>query len=103
MEVWALEAYGAANILKEILTIKSDDMLGRTQAYSAMVQGKVIPESTVPETFKLLVRKLNGLGLGLEALGGKTEDDSQVQEAEPEIELKEKLVTEESPEISEVI
>ena len=67
MEVWALEAYGAAHILKEMLTIKSDDMLGRTQSYSAMLQGKDIPESTVPETFKLLVRKLNGLGLGLEA------------------------------------
>ncbi|RJR27453.1 DNA-directed RNA polymerase subunit beta [candidate division WWE3 bacterium] len=77
MEVWALEAYGAANILQEMLTIKSDDMLGRTQAYSAMIQGKIIPESTVPETFKLLVRKLNALGLSLEALTSGTEDDSQ--------------------------
>jgi len=87
MEVWALEAYGAANILKEILTIKSDDMLGRTQAYSAMVQGKEIPESSVPETFKLLVRKLNGLGLGLEAYS--SEEDSgpaeEVGELVPEI------------------
>jgi DNA-directed RNA polymerase subunit beta len=66
MEVWALEAYGAAHILQEMLTIKSDDMLGRTQAYSSIIQGKTIPPSTVPETFKLLVRKLNGLGLGLE-------------------------------------
>jgi DNA-directed RNA polymerase subunit beta len=66
MEVWALEAYGAAHILQEMLTIKSDDMLGRTQSYSSIIQGKVIPPSTVPETFKLLVRKLNGLGLGLE-------------------------------------
>ncbi len=68
MEVWALEAYGAAHILQEMLTIKSDDMLGRTQAYSALIQGKEIPASTIPETFKLLVRKLNGLGLSLEAL-----------------------------------
>ncbi len=68
MEVWALEAYGAAHMLKEMLTIKSDDMIGRTHAYSAIIQNKVIPESGVPETFKLLVRKLNGLGLGLEAL-----------------------------------
>ncbi|KKT27685.1 MAG: DNA-directed RNA polymerase subunit beta [candidate division WWE3 bacterium GW2011_GWA1_43_94] len=81
MEVWALEAYGAANILKEILTIKSDDMLGRTQAYSAMVQGKEIPESSVPETFKLLVRKLNGLGLGLEAYSSE-EDSGPVEEVE---------------------
>jgi DNA-directed RNA polymerase subunit beta len=72
MEVWALEAYGAANILQEMLTIKSDDMLGRTQAYSALIQGKEIPASTVPETFKLLVRKLNGLGLSLEALSEST-------------------------------
>jgi DNA-directed RNA polymerase subunit beta len=68
MEVWALEAYGSANILQEMLTIKSDDMLGRTQAYSALIQGKEIPASTIPETFKLLVRKLNGLGLSMEAL-----------------------------------
>ena len=68
MEVWALEAYGAAHILNEMLTIKSDDMIGRTQAYSAMIQGTEIPEPTVPETFKLLIRKLNGLGLGIEAL-----------------------------------
>ncbi len=76
MEVWALEAYGAAHILKEMLTIKSDDMLGRTQAYSAMVQGKVIPDSSVPETFKLLVRKLNGLGLGMEAYSAEEDSDA---------------------------
>ncbi|OGC48717.1 DNA-directed RNA polymerase subunit beta, partial [candidate division WWE3 bacterium RBG_16_37_10] len=65
MEVWALEAYGAAHVLKEMLTIKSDDLIGRTQAYSAMIQNKPIPESNIPETFKLLVRQMNGLGLGL--------------------------------------
>ncbi|HBY10147.1 DNA-directed RNA polymerase subunit beta [candidate division WWE3 bacterium RIFOXYC2_FULL_42_13] len=89
MEVWALEAYGAANILKEILTIKSDDMLGRTQAYSAMVQGKEIPESSVPETFKLLVRKLNGLGLGLEAYSSEEGSGpaEEVEESVPEAEV----------------
>jgi DNA-directed RNA polymerase subunit beta len=75
MEVWALEAYGAAHVLKEMLTIKSDDMMGRTQSYSAMIQGKPIPESTIPETFKLLVRQMNGLALGLEALGGSDETE----------------------------
>ncbi len=85
MEVWALEAYGAAHILKEMLTIKSDDMLGRTQAYSAMIQGKVIPESTVPETFKLLVRKLNGLGLGLEAYSAEEQPAVEEAVAVPEI------------------
>ncbi len=69
MEVWALQAYGAAHILKEMLTIKSDDWLGRTQAYKAILQGQPIPESNIPESFKLLVRELNGLGLGIEALG----------------------------------
>jgi DNA-directed RNA polymerase subunit beta len=89
MEVWALEAYGAAAILQEMLTIKSDDMLGRTQAYSAMIQGRVIPDSTVPETFKLLVRKLNGLGLGLEALvtepeeAVSTTEEDKVEEIAP--------------------
>jgi hypothetical protein len=83
MEVWALEAYGASHTLKEMLTIKSDDMLGRTQAYSAMVQGKEIPDSSVPETFKLLVRKLNGLGLGLEAYSSEenvVQTDTAVEE-----------------------
>jgi DNA-directed RNA polymerase subunit beta len=75
MEVWALEAYGAAHILQEMLTIKSDDMLGRTQAYSSIIQGKTIPPSTVPETFKLLVRKLNGLGLGLEVYSSEEAEE----------------------------
>jgi len=78
MEVWALEAYGAAYTLREMLTIKSDDMLGRTQAFSALVQGDDIPSSTVPETFKLLVRKLNGLGLGLETISYSSEDSDEV-------------------------
>jgi DNA-directed RNA polymerase subunit beta len=84
MEVWALEAYGAANILKEMLTIKSDDMMGRQQAYSALIRGTEIPESTVPETFKLLVRKLNGLGLGLETIsaGPATSEGAQPEETD---------------------
>jgi DNA-directed RNA polymerase subunit beta len=84
MEVWALEAYGASNILQEMLTIKSDDMLGRTQAYSALIQGKEIPASTVPETFKLLVRKLNGLGLSIEALT-ETPEEAVAEEATEEV------------------
>jgi DNA-directed RNA polymerase subunit beta len=76
MEVWALEAYGAAHVLQEMLTIKSDDMIGRTQAYSSLIQGKTIPPSTVPETFKLLVRKLNGLGLGLEVYSSEEAEET---------------------------
>jgi DNA-directed RNA polymerase subunit beta len=81
MEVWALEAYGAAYVLNEMLTIKSDDMLGRTQAYSSMIQGNEIPDSTVPETFKLLIRKLNGLSLGLEAL--TSQEDIEIEDEKP--------------------
>jgi DNA-directed RNA polymerase subunit beta len=73
MEVWALEAYGAAQILQEMLTIKSDDMVGRTMSYRAMIQGEEIPPSAIPESFKLLVRELNGLGLKVETLGAKEE------------------------------
>ena len=68
MEVWAIESYGAANLLQEMLTIKSDDMIGRNAAYTALITGQEIPEPTVPESFKLLVREFNGLGLGIEAL-----------------------------------
>ncbi len=68
MEVWALEAYGAAHTLQEMLTIKSDDLFGRTKAYQAILQGKEISETTTPESFKLLVRELNGLCLDIEPL-----------------------------------
>jgi DNA-directed RNA polymerase subunit beta len=68
MEVWALEAYGAAHTLQEMLTIKSDDLFGRQKAYQAILQGEEIPESTVPESFKLLVRELNGLSLEVEPI-----------------------------------
>lgn len=63
MEVWALESYGAAHILQEILTIKSDDVNGRTKAYEAIVKGKNIPEPGLPESFNVLVKELQGLAL----------------------------------------
>lgn len=65
MEVWALEAYGASNILREILTIKSDDMVGRNKTYEAIVKGKNIPEPGTPESFNVLVHELRGLGIDL--------------------------------------
>jgi len=68
MEVWALEAYGAAHLLQEMLTIKSDDLNGRTKAYRAILQNQTLPESSVPESFKLLVRELNGLALNVKPL-----------------------------------
>lgn len=80
MEVWALESYGAAHVLKEMLTIKSDDLIGRTQSYGAIIQGEDIPDSTVPETFKLLIRQLNGLGIGIEALSPETDEENSIEE-----------------------
>jgi len=63
MEVWALEAYGAAHVLQEILTVKSDDVQGRAKVYEAIVKGENLPEPNVPESFNVLVRELQGLGL----------------------------------------
>jgi DNA-directed RNA polymerase subunit beta len=65
MEVWALEAYGAANILQEILTVKSDDVQGRTATYEAIVKGLNLPQPGVPESFNVLIHELKGLGLNI--------------------------------------
>ncbi len=65
MEVWALEAFGAANILLEIQTVKSDDVIGRAKAYEAIVKGDVMPTPGIPESFNVLVHELRGLGLSL--------------------------------------
>ena len=63
MEVWALEAFGAANILQEILTIKSDDVIGRAKTYEAIVKGDNLPTPGIPESFNVLLHELRGLGL----------------------------------------
>jgi DNA-directed RNA polymerase subunit beta len=63
MEVWALEAFGASNILQEILTVKSDDVVGRAKTYEAIVKGDNLPTPSVPESFNVLVHELRGLGL----------------------------------------
>ena len=75
MEVWALEAYGAAYTLQEILTVKSDDVTGRVKAYEAIVKGQNIPTPGVPEAFKVLVKELQSLGLDIKVLG---EDGNEV-------------------------
>jgi len=87
MEVWALEAHRAANTLQEMLTIKSDDVVGRAKSFEAIVKGTQIPESTVPESFKVLVKELNSLGLKIEPTG--------VVEVKKEEETEEKLEEEE--------
>ncbi len=93
MEVWALEAYGAAHLLQEMLTIKSDDLNGRTKAYRAILQNQPLPESSVPESFKLLVCELNGLALDVTPLATKKVAVSGVKEAhlEESIAVEEKL------------
>jgi len=65
MEVWALEAFGASNILREMLTIKSDDINGRAKAYEAIVKGDNLPTPGIPESFNVLVHELRGLALEL--------------------------------------
>jgi DNA-directed RNA polymerase subunit beta len=80
MEVWALEAYGASHTLQEMLTIKSDDVVGRAKAFEAIVKGTDIPESTVPESFKVLTKELNGLSLNVELLGAEVEDKVETED-----------------------
>ena len=74
MEVWALEAYGAANTLQEILTVKSDDVVGRVKTYEAIVKGENVPEPGVPESFKVLIKELQSLGLDIKVLAENKEE-----------------------------
>lgn len=90
MEVWALEAYGAAYTLQEILTVKSDDVVGRVKTYESIVKGENVPEPGVPESFKVLIKELQSLGMDVKILSGDEEeiemrdleDDEEVQQAE---------------------
>ena len=75
MEVWALEAYGAAYTLQEILTVKSDDLMGRQKTYEAIVKGEDVPKPGVPESFKVMVSELMGLGLDVRILD---EDNKEI-------------------------
>ena len=113
MEVWALEAHRASHTLQEMLTIKSDDVLGRAKAFEAIVKGTDIPEATIPESFKVLVRELNSLGLSIEPRGVSfaREEATESKEAEElaklsgaEVVATNELLKEESPmEVEEVI
>ena len=76
MEVWALEAYGASYTLQEILTVKSDDVVGRVKTYEAIIKGDNIPEPGIPESFKVLLKELQALGLDVRVLD---EDRSEVE------------------------
>ena len=87
MEVWALEAYGAAHTLQEILTIKSDDVPGRSKAYEAIIKGEEIRKQNVPESFNVLVREIKGLGLDVELIGNKQCEEDDESENVKEVEV----------------
>ena len=80
MEVWALEAYGAAYTLQEILTMKSDDVVGRVKTYEAIVKGENIPEPGIPESFKVLVKELQSLGLDIKLYNQSDENEVELKE-----------------------
>ncbi len=84
MEVWALEAYGAAYTLQEILTVKSDDTVGRVKTYEAIVKGQNVPKPGIPESFKVLVKELQSLGLDVKVLDGNNEEIDLKQSFEDE-------------------
>jgi DNA-directed RNA polymerase subunit beta len=80
MEVWALEAYGAANVLQEMLTLKSDDVVGRAKAFEAIIKGTEIPQALIPESFKVLVKELQSLGIEVIPMGVKEVNEEEVKE-----------------------
>ncbi len=94
MEVWALYAYGAANVLQEMMTVKSDDVVGRVKVYEALVKGEPIPKSGVPESFRVLIKEFQALGLDITVLGEdgnyhelKELEDKDTNASTPESEL----------------
>ena len=91
MEVWALESHKAQHILQEMLTIKSDDIVGRAKAFEAIVKGTEIPESTIPESFKVLVRELNALGLNILPKGVILAKDSPAEDTKEGLKFAEAL------------
>ena len=86
MEVWALEAYGAAYTLQEILTVKSDDVIGRVKTYEAIVKGENVPEAGVPESFKVLIKELQSLALNVKILSSD-EEEIEIKELDTEEEI----------------
>ena len=85
MEVWALEAYGAAYALQELLTIKSDDILGRVKVYEAIVKGENIQEPGIPESFKVLIKEMQSLCLNVEVLARRRQRPSACSDTDDEV------------------
>ena len=112
MEVWALYAYGAAHVLQEILTVKSDDVVGRVKVYEALVKGKTINQAGVPESFRVLIKELQALGLDIQVLNKDNElvdfKDMEEEEDKEETVMIEQIDTEnleepEEPDVEEEI
>ncbi len=95
MEVWALEAYGASHVLQEILTVKSDDVVGRVKTYEAIVKGENIPDPGVPESFKVLIKELQSLALDIKVLSADQQEiiirELEDEDLAPESEFKDEL------------
>ena len=89
MEVWALEAYGAAYTLQEILTVKSDDVVGRVKTYEAIVKGENVPDPGIPESFKVLVKELQSIGLDIKVLNEDEEEISLQDDEDDDIPTRE--------------
>ncbi|MFA6667224.1 MAG: DNA-directed RNA polymerase subunit beta [Bacilli bacterium] len=87
MEVWAIEAYGAANILQELLTVKSDDVIGRTKTYEAIVKGEPIAEPGIPEAFKVLIKEFQSLGLDMKILNQDKKEISINELVDDEVDM----------------
>ena len=83
MQVWALYAYGAANILQEILTVKSDDVVGRVKVYEALVKGNLIKQAGIPESFRVLIKEFQALGLDMTIINDK-EEEMELRQLEEE-------------------
>lgn len=99
MEVWALEAYGAAHTLQEMLTIKSDDTVGRAKAYESLIRGEPIQKPSIPESFNVLVRELQGLGLEVKLL---TEEGSVIEPVDkPKVPVKATVIANDSDDIAD--
>ena len=86
MEVWALEAYGAAYTLQEILTVKSDDVVGRVKTYEAIVKGENVPEPGIPESFKVLIKELQSLALDVKVYSEEREEIAIKESVDDELE-----------------
>jgi DNA-directed RNA polymerase subunit beta len=101
MEVWAIEAYGAAHTLQELLTIKSDDVIGRSKAYESIIKGERIQKPTVPEAFNLLIKEMQSLGLRVDLVADENIVPLELPPEEQVVEMPKGVSSELDEEIDE--